>query len=144
MKTKPRNTNQDRLKAVLIHFQPHTERPEWAASPQAQAMMRGLRQGLMMTPPGKSRNKEQDAYNAEQDWHHNLSFVAGLYTLIPDSSVLKTEAKKLLLKMFGKGFSADRLARFNTAERKRTKKNGDAAWRLVEKLRKHYGLTPIK
>ena len=54
--------------------------------------------------------------------------------------MLQTEAEKLLLSMFGKGFSADRLTRFNSAERKRIKKQGDAAWRLVKKLRKHYGL----
>ena len=97
--------------------------------------------GLSQTPPGQPRNKERDAYQAERDWEHNLAFVAGLYSLIPpNSSVLRTEAENLLLKMFGKGFSADRLARFNTAERRRIKRNGEAAWRLVKKLRKHYGL----
>lgn len=97
--------------------------------------------GLMSTPPGQKRNKENDAYNAERNWQLNLAFVSGLYTMIPpENSVLKVEAEKLLLSMFGRGFSADRLARFNSAERRRIKKNGAAAWRLVRKLRKHYGL----
>jgi len=97
--------------------------------------------GLSQTPPGQPRNKERDAYQAERDWEHNLAFVAGLFRLIPpDNSVLKTEAENLLLRMSGRGFSADRLARFNTAEQKRIKKNCEAAWRLVKKLRKHYGL----
>jgi hypothetical protein len=137
MKTKTRSTNEDRLSAIFIHFQPRPIGGYGSLGPEGQGMMRGL----MQTPPGQSRNKEQDAYNVERDWHRNLSFVAGLYTLIPpDNSMLKAEAEKLLLKMFGKGFRADRLARFNAAERKRTRKNGDAAWRLVKKLRKHYGL----
>ena len=97
--------------------------------------------GLMATPPGKKRNKTDDAYNAEREWQRNLAFVCGLHTLIPpENSVLKVEAEQLLLSMFGKGFSADRLARFNTAERRRIAKDGKAAWRLVKKLRKHYGL----
>jgi len=130
-------TNKDRLDAIFIHFQPMKSGGYGSLTPEVQGMMKGL----MQTLPGQSRNKRQDAYNAERDWHCNLSFVAGLCTLIPqDNSVLKAEAEKLLLNMFGKGFSADRLARFNAAERKRIKKNGDAAWRLVKKLRKHYGL----
>jgi hypothetical protein len=141
MKTKTRSqsmTNKDRLDAIFIHFQPMKSDGYSSLTPEFQGMMRGL----MQTLPGRSRNKQNDAYNAERDWHSNLSFVAGLYTLIPqDNSVLKAEAEKLLLKMFGKGFSADRLARFNAGERKRIKKNGDAAWRLVRKLRKHYGLS---
>ena len=134
-------TNKDRLDAIFIHFQPMKSGGYSSLTPEFQGMMRGLMRGLMQTLPGQSRNKHQDAYNAERDWHSNLSFVAGLYTVIPkDNSVLKAEAEKLLLNMFGKGFSADRLARFNAGERKRIKKNGDAAWRLVRKLRKHYGL----
>jgi hypothetical protein len=97
--------------------------------------------GLMQTLPGQKRDKQRDAYNAEQEWERNLAFACGLYALIPSgNSVLKTEAEKLLLSMFGRGFSADRLTRFNAAERKRIKKSGLAAWRLVGKLRKHYGL----
>ena len=98
--------------------------------------------GLMSTPSGSERSKERDAYNAEREWERNLAFVSALYTLVPaDNSVLKVETEKLLLSMFGKGFSADRLTRFNTAERRRIKKTGDAAWRLVKKLRKRYGLS---
>ena len=141
MKTKTRKrsiTDKDRLDAILTHFQPMKRRDYSSLTPE----FRGLMTGLMATPPGQSRNKQRDAYNAERDWHRNLSFVAGLYTLIPpDNSVLKAEAEKLLLNMFGKGFSADRLARFNAAERKRIKKNGDAAWRLVGKLRKLYDIS---
>jgi hypothetical protein len=96
---------------------------------------------LTKTLPGQKRNKEQDADIAEQKWERNLAFVCGLHTLIPpDNSVLKVEAEKLLLSMFHKGFSANKLTRFNTAERKRIKKHGAAAWRLAKKLRKHYGL----
>jgi len=130
-------TTKDRLDAIFIHFQPMKSGGFGSLKPEFQGLMRGL----MQTRPGQSRNKKQDAHNAERDWHCNLSFVAGVYTLIPqENSVLKAEAEKLLLNMFGRGFSADRLARFNAAERKRIKKNGDAAWRLVKKLRKHYGL----
>jgi len=127
----------DRLGAILIHFQPHNGQNFASLKPEFQ----GLMVGLMATLPGQQRNKERDAYNAERDWQRNLSFVAGLYTLIPpNNSVLKAEAEKLLLSMFGKGFAADRVKRFNAAERKRIRKSGDAAWRLVKKLRKHYGL----
>jgi hypothetical protein len=42
--------------------------------------------------------------------------------------------------MFGKGFSNNKLERFNAAERRRIRKDGDAAWRLVKKLRKRFGL----
>jgi hypothetical protein len=140
MKTKARVrsiTTNDILDAIFIHFQPMKSGGFGSLKPEFQ----GLMKGLMQTRPGQSRNKQQDAYNAERDWHCNLSFVAGLYTVIPqENSVLKAEAEKLLVKMFGRGFSADRLARFNAAERKRIKKNGDAAWRLVKKLRRHYGL----
>ena len=126
----------DRLNAILIHFQPYRS-TELASTPGYRAMMIGL----MSTPPGRKRNKELDAYNAERDWQCNLAFVCGLYTLIPpNNSVLRAEAEKLLLSMFGKGFAQDRLARFNTAERRRIKKGGAAAWRLVQKLRRHYGL----
>jgi hypothetical protein len=97
--------------------------------------------GLMSTPPGQKRNKEMDAYYSERDWERNLSFVCGLHALIPPgNSVLKAEAEKLLLSMFGKGFSPNKLTRLNAAERKRIKESGEAAWRLVKKLRRHYGL----
>jgi hypothetical protein len=124
-----------RLGEILLHFQPSSG-PHYSAG--------GRLVTLVATPRGKKRNKEREAYNAERDWRRNLAFVSGLYTLIPaDNSVLKMETEKLLLAMFGKGF-AYRLARFNTAERKRIKKHGDAAWRLVKKLRKHYGLPELK
>jgi hypothetical protein len=127
----------DRLGAILTHFQPHKSRNYAALTPEFQGMM----VGLMATPTGQKRNKERDAYNAERVWQHNLAFVCGLHTLVPpDNSVLKIEAEKLLLSMFGKGFSANRLTRFNAGERKRIKKNGDAAWRLVKKLRRHYNI----
>ncbi len=133
MKTKTRD-NKLTLDAILIHFQP-------MKSSSLTPEHLGARIGFMQTLPGQSRDKQKDAYTAEQDWQRNLSFVAGLYTLIPESnSVLKVEAEKLLLKMFGKGFYKDKLVRFNAAERRRIKKNGNAAWRLVGKLRKHYRL----
>lgn len=124
------------LDAILILFQP-LRVPNFASSTPG---YRGMMIGLTSTPPGKKRNKELDAYTAERIWEHNLAFVCGLYTLIPpNNSVLKAEAEKLLLSMFGKGIARDRVARFNAAERKRIRKGGAAAWRLVEKLRRHYG-----
>ena len=127
----------DRLGAILTHFQPNKSKDFASLKPEFQ----GLMIGLMSTPSGQKRNKERDAYNAEQEWQRNLAFVCGLHTLVPpDNSVLKIQTEKLLLSMFGAGFSADRLRRFNASERKRIKKNGEAAWRLVSRLRKHYGL----
>ncbi len=126
-----------RLDAILIHFQP-AKRGGFGKLDPAK---RGLIVGLGSTPPGQKRNKEQDAYNAEREWQRNLSFVCGLYNLIPPAStVLKGEAEDLLLSLFGSGFSADRIARFNTAARQRIKKDGEAAWRLVEKIRRAHGL----
>lgn len=136
MKTKMTPTA-ERLKAIFILFSPGGSDSYASWEPQ----FRGMSVGLTQTPAGQKRNKKRDAYNVEQEWRTNLAFVTGLSTLIPPgSSVLRAEADKLLLKMFGNGFSADRQARSNTAEARRTRKNGDAAWRLVKKLRKHYGI----
>lgn len=132
-KTRPPIIDDDfTLQSIFIHFRP---RPSGGYS--SGKTHRAVMQAMLQTPAGQKRNKEQDAYIAEHNWRRNLSFVAGLYTLIPENdSVLKTEAKKLLLKMFGKGFAKDRLTRFNTAERRRIRKTGEEAWRLVKKLRK--------
>ena len=137
MKPKTRIRRDDVLSAILIHFQP---RPSGGHDSSLPPDWRAATRALAQTPPGQPRDKQMDAYAAEQDWRSNLSFVTGLYTLIPpDNSVLRTEAENLLRRMFGKSFSPDRLTRFNSAGRKRIKKNGEAAWRLAKKLRKHYG-----
>jgi hypothetical protein len=137
MKTRKRINDDFRLKAIFIHFQPKRSDDDRELPPGFRGGLRGLAQ----TPPGQKRDKQRDAWEAERNWYRNLGFMAGVYTLIPpDDSVLKHEAEKLLLKMFGKGFPKNKLERFNTAGRRRIRKDGDAAWRLVEKLRKRFGL----
>jgi hypothetical protein len=124
----------DRLKAIRIHFQPLPNPVLGSIKPE----LRGMAIGLMPTPPGQTRDKHRFAYQAQRDWEHNLSFVAALDALIPsDSPVLKAKAEKLLLNLFGEGFSTDTLARFNTGERQRIRKCGTAAWSLVKKIRRH-------
>jgi hypothetical protein len=136
MKTK-RVSDSFRLKAILIHAQPLRSGDDGELRPEFRAGMRALSQTL----PGQKRDKQKDAWEGESNWHRNLSFLGGVYTLIPPGdSVLKLEAEKLLLKMFGKGFPKNKLERFSTAERRRIRKDGDAAWRLVKKLRKRFGL----
>jgi len=137
MKKTKRFADDFRLTSIFIHFQPKRIRDDSELTPE----YRGGMIGLSMTPAGQKRDKEKDAWEGESNWHRNLSFMAGVYTLIPpNDSVLKHEAEKLLLKMFGSGFSRDKLKRFNVSERRRIRKDGDAAWRLVEKLRKRLGL----
>jgi hypothetical protein len=135
MKTTKRTADDFRLKAIFIHFQPIRRGYDRELPPGFRAGIRALAQTL----PGQKRDKQKDAWEAERNWNRNLSFMAGVYTLIPpDDSVLKIEAERLLLKMFGKGFpkNKDKLERFNTAERRRIRKDGDAAWRLIEKIRR--------
>lgn len=138
MKNKPARAV--RLAAIFIHFQPQRTINYSAMGPGFKAGMIGL----TSTPPGKVRSKEVDAYNTEREWTKNLSFVSAIYELIPEGTVLKTEAESLLLKMFGTGFSGDRPERFGTAERHQTRANAQAAWRLLNKVRKHYGLPAIE
>jgi hypothetical protein len=138
MKKKPAK-NAIRLAAIFIHFQPERTIDYSALGPGFKAGMIAL----SSTPPGKVRNKEDDAYNTEREWTKNLSFVSAICELIPDGTILKAEAESLLLKMFGKGFSADRLQRFGTAERHRTRASSRAAWRLLKKVRKYYGLPAL-
>jgi hypothetical protein len=98
---------------------------------------------LSQTLPGQKRDKQKDVWEAESNWHRNLAFMGGVHALIPpDDSTLRHEAEKLLVKMFGKGYPNNKLERFTTAERRRIRKDGDAAWRFVEKLRKRLGLPP--
>ena len=136
MKTKPMSDS-FRVKLILIHAQPPRSGDDGELRPDLRAGMRALAQTL----PGHERDKHKDAWEGESNWHRNMAFLGGVYALIPPGdSVLKHEAEKLLLKMFGKGFAKNKLERFNAAERRRIRKDGDAAWRLVKKLRRRFGL----
>jgi hypothetical protein len=135
---KPRRTSDAfRLKAILIHSQP----PQKGDDADLPLSLRAGMRALAQTPPGQKRDKQKDAWEAESNWHRNMSFLAGVYALIPpNDSVLKHEAETLLLKMFGRGFAKNKLERFNTAEGRRIRKHGDATWRLVKKVRRQFGL----
>ena len=139
MKKPKRMADDFRLQAILIHSHPSRTSEDSKLPPGFKAGMRALSQTL----PGKKRDKDKDAWEAESNWRRNMSFLAGVYALIPSGdAVLKLEAEKLLLKMFGKGFSKNRVERFGPpAERRRIRKDGEAAWRLVKKLRKRFGLS---
>lgn len=136
MKTKPMSDDL-RVRLILIGAQPRRSGAHSKLRPDLKA---GLR-GLLQTPPGQKRDKKKDYWEAESNWHRNLAFLGGVYALIPtDETVLKHDAEKLLVRMFGKGIPNNRPDRFNTAERRRIRKDGDAAWRLVRRLRRHFGL----